>query len=50
MQKWEYFVTSTETSLYALGEQGWELVSVIPSQSSWGPPATFYFKRPKKDD
>lgn len=42
MTKWEYYRTEDDTSLNALGEDGWELVSVIPSEKA----VTFYFKRP----
>lgn len=42
MTKWEYCRTQDETRLNALGQEGWELVAVVPFENF----ATFYFKRP----
>lgn len=43
MQAWDYKVVAGVVDLAALGQAGWELVSVVASTE--GAPA-FYFKRP----
>ncbi|HZG17850.1 MAG TPA: hypothetical protein VE710_22970 [Candidatus Bathyarchaeia archaeon] len=43
--KWQYVIEENEAMLSALGEQGWELVSVLERE---GKPR-FYFKRPYPD-
>lgn len=50
MQKWEYMIIevytyATEiTRMNQLGEEGWELVAIVPKESgSW---SKFIFKRP----
>ena len=48
--KWEYKVeiqaTSNLSELDKLGEEGWELVSVVLAAHTF----IYYFKRPIKDD
>ena len=40
--KWEYKVSKSEDDLQSLGNQGWELVSVVNVSDQ----VTFYFKKP----
>jgi hypothetical protein len=47
MTVWEYHKTSGDGELEALGQEGWELVAVVPSMNDGE--ATFYFKRPAHD-
>lgn len=42
--KWEYLVSHTEDELTRLGQEGWELVSVVPVPD--GKSNRFYYKRP----
>jgi hypothetical protein len=55
MQKWEYRIVSTLTkeALNALGEEGWELVSVVVEVSgdaySTSSSKAAYLKRPLDD-
>jgi hypothetical protein len=46
MTAWEYHKSSGDAELEALGQDGWDLVAVVPSLS--GDP-TLYFKRPAHD-
>ncbi len=51
MQKWEYFVApllphNPAEILNTFGEDGWELVSVVPGASA--EQLVAYFKRPKE--
>lgn len=41
--KWEYLVSHTEEELTRLGQEGWELVSVVPAANATD---RFYYKRP----
>lgn len=41
--KWEYLVSHTEEELTRLGQEGWELVSVVPAANGTD---RFYYKRP----
>jgi hypothetical protein len=34
MKKWEYLVTNSACRLEKLGEDGWELIQVVPSGKS----------------
>ncbi len=45
MQKWEYKIVAraSEADINNLGEEGWELVSVMENLAYY----TFVFKRPK---
>lgn len=42
--KWDYLVSHTEEELTPLGQEGWELVSVVPVPD--GKACRFYYKRP----
>ena len=42
--KWDYLITHTEDELTKLGQEGWELVSVVPTPD--GQASRFYYKRP----
>lgn len=42
--KWDYLVTESKDCLCELGEQGWELVTVIPEKAR----SIFYFKKPRQ--
>ncbi|MDF2937585.1 MAG: hypothetical protein K0Q90_2958 [Paenibacillaceae bacterium] len=42
--KWDYLVSHTEEELAQLGQEGWELVSVVPVPDSGT--SRFYYKRP----
>ena len=56
MEQWEYKIViaesqknimdkyAEENSLKELGQQGWELVSVVPHREAWNK-KNFYFKR-----
>lgn len=43
--KWDYYVTENENNLNLLGQQGWELVTVLQSENG----QRFYFKKPSSD-
>lgn len=41
--KWEYLVSRSEEELGKLGQEGWELVSVVTAEAG---ASRFYYKRP----
>jgi hypothetical protein len=47
MTTWEYLKTEGDAELAMLGQQGWELVAVVPAEGESAP--VCYFKRPAPD-
>ncbi len=45
MQEWEYLSVSGDQNLTKLGQEGWELVAVVPTETEL---PRFYFKRPAR--
>ncbi|MNC15394.1 hypothetical protein D3C75_632100 [compost metagenome] len=42
--KWDYLVSHNQEEMSQLGQEGWELVSVV--QAPGGEASRFYYKRP----
>jgi hypothetical protein len=53
LMSWQYLRlelplnNALDQNLRALGQEGWELVAVVPNKD--GPQSTYYFKRPAGD-
>jgi hypothetical protein len=46
--KWDYLISRNEEELTPLGQEGWELVSVVPAPD--GKASRFYYKRPAPEE